>query len=201
MGGVIGALVLGLAAGKPVGDDVFTYLWADDRFCDDCHVHDYANEAFTRSAHVGMTTCHDCHRVPIRHYPRNLWVMVFDRPQGPEDIDVPHVANEVCEDCHSRSGAAHAVSGPLPDALRAQVVKIDDSSSHRAHLDAEAGEQGPITCMSCHGSAHNRAHQFRTDTDTCLDCHSDMLPGKHQAGALPCRECHFLGFAGQAPAP
>ena len=197
LAGVLAAGLFGGALGVPVADDTFSYLWRDDRFCNDCHVHDYANEAYDRSAHAGLTTCHDCHSVPLRHYPRNLWVTVFDPPQGPEDIPVPHVEDGLCLACHAVGGDGHTVTGPMPDSLRATVVKIDESALHQSHLAETLPDGQPVTCMSCHGADHNRAHRFRTGTATCLGCHEDTQPEGHDSSPLPCRECHFTDFAGR----
>ena len=69
---VLCALGVGAIAGIPAGQGGFHYVWRDPHFCNDCHVHDYADEAYFRSVHADVTPCHDCHRVPIMHYPRNL---------------------------------------------------------------------------------------------------------------------------------
>lgn len=249
--GVGGALLAGSAAGVPAGDEVYTYLWADYRFCNDCHVHDYANEAYERSVHFGMTTCHDCHLVPIRHYPRNLWITVFDTPQTAEDIHPPDVENVICTRCHSSETDDEALTGPMSQAVREIVVKIDESPMHLLHMRSETrdpgvyrggghgeggknghgeashgaepaaggeeaadgGGHGPthgvtagwdagvITCMDCHGSESNRAHQFEASTSNCLACHEDIAPEGSPIAGLECRECHFAGFVGKPGAP
>lgn len=192
---VLGAGAAGLLGGVPLADDAFTYLWADDRFCNDCHVHDYANEAYARSAHAGLTTCHDCHTVPLRHYPRNLWVTVMDTPQGPDDIPVPHVEDRICRSCHAADGAEAHLTGPMPDALRAQVVKIDGSPLHDTHLGAVLEDGTSPTCMTCHGGENQREHRFRTAQVSCEGCHEEQHSAEHGDGALACRECHFGGFS------
>ena len=139
---VLLALIAGNVAGMPVGKEVFRYTWMDARFCDDCHTHDYANQAWARSVHGKLTTCHDCHRVPIRHYPLNLWVTVTNKPQTQDDIHRPDVATVICEQCHSESGASDVLTGPLPTELREQVVKIDHSPLHKLHLESDTREPG-----------------------------------------------------------
>jgi len=197
MGVVLGAGVLGLASGKPVADDAFTYLWADDRFCNDCHVHDYANTAFDQSAHAGLTTCHDCHLVPIRHYPRNLVVTIFDAPTSPDDIHTPHVDDRICRACHAADGLDAHTSGPMPREVRAQVVKIDESPLHTSHLAATAPSGQGVTCLDCHGGIKASPHTFRTRTAACLDCHPAMAGGHAGQPLLECRSCHHAGFTGQ----
>jgi ribosomal protein L40E len=191
---VLAAGAGGALSGVPVANDAFTYLWADDRFCNDCHVHDYANDAYARSAHAGLTTCHDCHTVPLRHYPRNLWVTVADPPQGPEDIPVPHVEDRICRSCHAADGAAAHITGPMPDELRATVRKIDGSPLHDVHLDVVFEDGTSPTCMTCHGGEGQREHAFRAAQVTCEGCHEVQQQGAHAMGALACRECHFGGF-------
>jgi 5-methylcytosine-specific restriction endonuclease McrA len=215
-GAMLLATLLGALAGRPLGENVYRYTWTDARFCDDCHVHDYANEAWAQSVHGGVTSCHDCHRVPIRHYPRNLWKALFDRPQGPDDIHAPHVPIVVCSQCHSEAGADEPLTGPMSDRVRAQVGKVDGSTLHDIHLRAESrvppplfggtrtaarpddeakaqAEDSVITCMDCHGAENNRAHRFAGTDTNCLRCHE----GLHREGRLArlsCRECHFAGF-------
>ncbi len=213
---VAAALLTGTVFGAPVGQGVYQYTWADARFCDDCHVHDYANEAWEASIHRNLTTCHDCHRVPIRHYPKNLWMAAFDRPQGEDDIHPPDVETVVCEQCHSREAELEELTGPMSDELRELVVKIDASPLHRVHLDAEARNPGsyrggnlnddddhdnhesgePINCMDCHGAANNRAHRFESTAENCLGCHEDQKVKLREPLDLDCRECHFQGFLG-----
>lgn len=197
---VLLAAVAGAAAGVPAGNAAFHYTWKDARFCDDCHIHDYANEAWARSAHADLTTCHDCHRVPIAHYPRNLWMTAFDRPEGPEDIHAPDIPIVVCAQCHLEDGGHEPLTGPMPDEVRKAVVKVDHSPLHKAHLDAASRvpaayqggatklAEGTIACMDCHGSESNRAHRFEPTTETCVACHQELhVPTRPAAvgGAAP----------------
>ena len=241
---VAAAFALGGAAGIGPGDVAYKYTWVDYRFCDDCHVHDYANEAYERSVHFGLTTCHDCHRVPIRHYPKNLYMAIFDRPQTADDIHPPDVQSVICEQCHSVDGGKEPLTGPMSEAVRKRVVKIDSSPLHMLHLSSktrdpgayrgqtkrdeasphgedgelapaheegaahapagghEAGgelpgwDMGVITCMDCHGSTSNRAHNFQASRDNCTACHGELKVGSKRFDAISCQECHFYGFAG-----
>lgn len=204
----------GALAGVPVGDAGLNYMWRDARFCDDCHVHDYANEAWARSVHADLTTCHDCHLVPIRHYPRNLWVTVFATPQGPEDIHRPEVETVICERCHSVHTDEEELTGPMAQPVRKQVVKIDESPLHRVHLDAKSrtparylggdgihgdakGEHGgsegghaPAEGAPAEGGGHGGA--ANTGPISCMDCHGAEENRAHrfQAGNENCLSCH-----------
>lgn len=211
-----GSLVAGLAMGMPAQRAAYDYTWRDARFCDDCHVHDYANEAYDRSVHAGVTTCHDCHRVPIRHYPRNLWLMVTNPPQSADDIHPPDVESVVCGQCHLAAEEHEPLTGPMPDSVRERVVKVDDTPLHKLHLEAKArtpgraqgGSEAPdggdsahpgrdgITCMDCHGADNNRAHRFAATTENCVACHEDLSRGTHTMSRLDCTGCHFEGFVG-----
>lgn len=205
---VLVALIGGAAAGVPVGDGMYTYMWQDPRFCNDCHVHDYANEAWAASVHGQLTTCHDCHRVPIRHYPKNLVYAAFWRPQVPEDIPKPHPTVEICEQCHSSTGGDEPLTGPMAPEVRAEVVKIDHSPLHRLHLDSdhrtpsayEGGQtdqgEGPIECLDCHGGENLTAHQFPARTEHCERCHEGVRPEDEHGGGLQCLDCHAAGFLG-----
>lgn len=219
------ALAAGALAGVPMHEKGYDYMWRDARFCDDCHVHDYANEAWATSIHGGVTTCHDCHRVPIRHYPRNLFVTVFDAPQSEADIHRPEVGTQICSQCHLREEGDEPLTGPLPEAVRQKLVKVDDSPLHKVHMSATSrlpsayqrgkedqtggtaleasdksheGAAGAILCADCHGAGPNRAHSFEATRDNCVLCHQE--PQAHAGGAasLDCRDCHLSGFLAPA---
>jgi hypothetical protein len=216
--------LVGAAAGIPLEEATFDYVWRDADMCDDCHVHDYANEAYWASIHGGITTCHDCHLVPISHYPKNLFVTAFRPPQGPEDIHPPQVASVICTRCHSVEGQEEELTGPMSEAVREQTVKIDHSALHRAHLESperrpsdSAGgtdvpehhtgtgpliapfvrpswDAGVISCADCHGAGPNRAHEFTATRENCVACHGDLHVNTGRMVDLDCRQCHLAGF-------
>ena len=218
------ALFIGGLTGIPSGESLYRYTWTDSRFCDDCHVHDYANRAWERSVHADLTTCHDCHRVPISHYPRNLWLAAFDRPQSQKDIHRPELEVVICAQCHLREGLEEPLTGPMADAVRRQVVKVDDSPLHTLHLEAEGRDPGAyrgagddtesgevmhedreagassdtITCVDCHSSAEDQAHQFTATGRSCVECHENQRVKGPAAEMIDCRECHFDGFLAPA---
>ena len=204
LGTVAGALVFGSLAGLPAGEKMYDYMWADPRFCDDCHVHDYANEAWANGVHGRLTTCHDCHRVPIRHYPKNLYLAVFDRPQTPEDIPRPEVGVVICEQCHLESGAVEPLTGPMPDDLRRLLVRVDDSPLHTLHLESKTREptvyQGGKPASS-HGAGPQGVespagagaeHGEGEAGIVCLDCHGGLHLDVHRftATSTACETCH-----------
>lgn len=205
---VVTSLLGGSAAGVPAADGMYTYLWKDPRFCNDCHIHDYANEAFDRSVHSTLTTCHDCHRVPIRHYPWNLYLTIFNRPENAEEVTNPHLTVSICEQCHSSTGGDEPLTGPMSAEIRAQVVHIDKSEMHRRHLDAkertptvyQGGEtpqgEGAIVCTDCHGGENLNVHQFPATAERCEVCHATMHPEDEQGAGLSCLDCHGPGFLG-----
>ncbi len=200
---VVVASIVGSAAGYPVGQAGFEYTWVDSRFCDDCHIHDYANEAWARSVHAGLTTCHDCHRVPIRHYPKNLYLTVFDRPQGPEEMHAPEVENVICEQCHLRDREDHEpLTGPMPEDVQKRVVKIDHSRLHTLHLQSETRTPGPAHTGDTkeeEGEEANEDHRVshgtaKSDDEPiiCMDCHGGETNRAHrfESTSANCVECH-----------
>ena len=213
------AFAAGGAAGVAPGDVAYKYTWVDHRFCDDCHVHDYANEAYERSVHFGLTTCHDCHRVPIRHYPKNLYMSIFDRPQSALDIHPPDVESVICEQCHAVDGGGEPLTGPMSEEIRKRVVKIDSSPLHIVHLssmtrdpgayrgqtiDGETGGHGdPAHTAPAHGEpAAEGGHgggghgsegpEWDKGVITCMDCHGNASNRAHkfEAGRENCTACH-----------
>lgn len=201
---VLGAFMAGGVAGVGPQARIYNYMWRDPAFCDDCHVHDYANQAYDRSVHAGLTTCHDCHRVPIRHYPRNLVVTLFDKPQSQEDINRPEVATVICTQCHSKETEGEPLTGPMPDEIRKRVVKVDDSPLHRAHMSsktrdpapAHGGEKTATSAVPEAASADHAAHGERPSWDAgvivCVDCHGSDANRAHSFTATrdDCVACH-----------
>ena len=196
------SLMAGLGAGLVPEQRVFNYLWRDPTFCGSCHAHDYANEAYDHSVHAGLTTCHDCHLVPIRHYPRNLWMMVFDRPQGPEDITRPEIPTVVCTRCHSAEADDEPLTGPMPQELRERIVKVDDSPLHRVHLSsktrtptaAHGGRQGEAGSDVGIDASNLNIDRMSWDAGliSCTDCHGSDANRAHQFTATreACVACH-----------
>lgn len=225
LGVVLVALVAGVAVGVPSGEAGYHYVWRDPHFCNDCHVHDYADEAFFRSVHAELTTCHDCHRVPIMHYPRNLVNTPGMYGQEEHLEHRPHVESVICAACHVSDGHGE-LTGPMTPDLLTRIVKVDESPLHAVHLGAEVrtpgpargevhgghdtdeahedgdhvpAEEGAITCMDCHGGPMNRAHRFEARRDNCLQCHEGISESSGRLSELQCQECHFEGFLGRIP--
>ena len=193
-----GAAASGGLLGVLPGTAIYDYMWRDPRFCGDCHVHDYANENWDRSVHAQLTTCHDCHRVPIRHYPRNLYKTVFVRPQTPEDVPAAHVEPVLCEQCHATDGGHEPLTGPMPAELRAYVAKVDGSPLHAAHLESK-WEDAAIVCLDCHGGRDLEVHTFRATSLDCAPCHASYAPTDEHGADLSCLDCHGTGFLGSRP--
>lgn len=213
----------GAGAGVPAGEKLFDYMWRDPVFCGDCHIHDYANLAWERSVHAQLTTCHDCHRVPIRHYPRNLVMAVFARPATPEEVPSAHVGAVLCAQCHTAEGAEEELTGPMPEDLRASVTKVDHSPLHRVHLDADHrtptryhggrepaapaeaaaphDSESPIACLDCHGGKDLEVHTFSASARDCVACHEGITPRDEHGASLSCLDCHGRGFVGTQPEP
>lgn len=203
---VLVAAVAGAAAGVPPGQKLYDYMWKDPVFCGVCHIHDYANVAWADSVHAQLTTCHDCHRVPIRHYPRNLYKSVFMRARTPEEVPPAHVGAVLCAQCHSEEGAHEPLSGPMPEAVRAFVARIDHSPLHQVHLEATSrdprGEGAPTGPPPANGAVPDGAHGGTTGEDGhghgpaapigCLDCHGgqDLEVHTFAARAADCESCH-----------
>ncbi len=216
---VIVAAGAGGVAGVPAGDEMYMYMWRDPNFCNDCHVHDYANERWAASVHGRLTTCHDCHRVAIRHYPVNLYVTLFATPEVPEDIPTAEVEMVVCEQCHLATDEGEPLTGPMTAALRARVPKVDDNPLHKIHLNAKerrpsayqggTGELEPaegeldegraVVCLDCHGGDRLNVHRFVAQSDDCEACHEGIRPKDLGGRPLECLDCHARGFEGVTP--
>ncbi len=202
---VAACLLIGSIAGIAPGNVAFYYTWADYRFCDDCHVHDYANEAYARSVHYGLTTCHDCHRVAIRHYPINLYLTLRYGAMTPDEMHPPTVESVVCEQCHWAK-QHHELTGPMSEEVRKRIVKVDDSPLHMLHLGSETREPGRYLggeegAEEHHGGGHGLfpfgggEHEL-PDWDAgvigCADCHGSEENRAHsfRATRANCVECH-----------
>jgi len=182
------AFLGGLLAGIPPSNAAFNYTWRNAEFCDDCHVHDYANEAYFRSVHAGVTTCHDCHRVPLMHYPRNLYGLFFKEYTGPESFHAVYVASVLCEACHVEGSTDH-LTGPMTDELREKVVKIDHSPLHKVHMEAENRDPSPAKGGHPGGDDHDAEGHAGDDHahPSGLSVHG---VGSEEEGAILCGDCH-----------
>lgn len=217
------AFFVGSLIGTYPGYKTYEYVWKDARFCTSCHLHDYANTGWARSAHGKMTTCHDCHHQPLHEYMRELYVLVVHRPKFPKDLHhTPHVPKDLCQACHvSKPEDQSTITGPLSGRDIARLPKVDQFKLHHLHLkqnvelplptelkvegstkfgdskeDPEMHATYPkrlITCMDCHGGPPNRGHNFTATDRSCTHCHQKQ----HKQGILKetgCRSCHFQEF-------
>ncbi len=182
---IAAAFGVGSAAGVPVEEKIYNYMWSDPGFCDDCHVHDWANRAYEKSAHAGLTTCHDCHLVPIRHYPRNLVITIAERTLEEDEIKNPEVASVICTRCHSDQADDEPLTGPMSEETRSRVVKIDHSPLHLAHLGAKSR-----TPNSAQGG--NQAAPV-PDRDAPLATGHGTVKADWDAGQITCMDCHGSG--------
>lgn len=200
-----GAILGGAIAGAPVGDAAYDYMWRDPYFCDDCHVHDYADQAWGRSVHAGVTTCHDCHLVPVSHYPVMTVGTILNPPSTPEEVKNAHVASVICEACHL-AASTHELTGPMTPEMRTRVVKIDESPLHRLHMDSPTRDPGTYLGANHgtgdpHGGATadegggDEGHGGHGDEGAikCLDCHGsggDDATHRFSAARANCLACH-----------
>jgi len=202
--GVIGiAFGAGILAGLPPAQAAFNYTWRDPDFCDDCHVHDYANEAYWRSAHAHVAVCHDCHKVPVMHYPIELYGLIFHEYNGPEDFRAPKIQAVDCYMCHLTNPDHVDLTGPMTDDLLDKVVKIDGSPLHVAHMNAESrwptpqaggpkdpqGDPVPLERTEHDLRFHNEA---QPTVISCQDCHGaeDNRAHRFEARRDNCLSCH-----------
>jgi len=203
-----GSILAGLVLGAPVGDAAYDYMWRDPFFCNDCHVHDYADDAWARSVHAYVTTCHDCHRVPVMHYPVMTAGTIFNPPETPEDVKKAHVPSQICEGCHL-STSTEEMTGPMVGEMRARVVKIDDSRLHRLHIDSktrdpgtylgadhgtggEHGGDGAAPAGEEHADGGEHGHGDERIIQ-CLDCHGsggNLEAHRYTAARTNCLQCH-----------
>ena len=217
---VIALVVFVLAAvpGGYLGYRAYHFAWTDARFCFACHIHDYAVNEWKRSAHGDVTTCHDCHHMPLLHYTYVGARALFNRPSYPDDLEnPPSIPDELCMQCHVR-GAIQRSSWTLPfqyDSLK-RIPAIDVTAGHRWHtasktiepvarilLDDSAKEavkrgfepRHELNCWRCHGSEGNRYHQYRATNVNCRSCHADShLKDQLKFTGTDCLLCHINAF-------
>ncbi|MCM2278433.1 MAG: NapC/NirT family cytochrome c [Oligoflexia bacterium] len=212
------SIALGSLLGAYPGYEVYRYIWNDARFCNTCHVHDYAYESWRESIHGKLTTCHDCHHQPLRQYILEPITLIMHQPKFPKDLKhMPNVARDLCESCHvSDPKFTDNITGPLPKEKIEQVPKVDRLWLHELHLNKKVrlaapnayhisdteefgkgkrplGPERAIVCMDCHGAPPNRAHNFTATDRSCTYCHEKT----HVTDAIRisgCRNCHFQDF-------
>ena len=193
---------VGLLLGAYPGYQVFRYVWTDDRFCMSCHVHDYANVGWSKSAHGVRTTCHDCHHQPLRAYIHETIVMIRDRPKFPKDLHhTPFVKSDLCAACHvSTHKDLSSITGPMSRAEVERLPKVDWSRLHKAHLGkitrytltnehAIPDQERAADPMPLRGQMRDLGPEREI---VCADCHGGTANRGHNFSAtdLSCLRCH-----------
>ena len=217
---VAGSIVFLVAAvpGAFVGHQAYRFAWTDPRFCFFCHMHDYANVAWKESAHGDVTTCHDCHHMGLLHYTYIGARTFLNPPKYPDDLEhPPSIRDDLCTKCHVR-GVLSRESWTLPfqfDRLK-KVPTIDVTAGHRWHTGAKTDKptkevlldesakatvgtgfdpKGVVNCRRCHGSEHNRPHNYRATDMNCRSCHADShLTDQVKFVRTDCLLCHINAF-------
>jgi hypothetical protein len=210
-----------LAAAVPggiLGYKAYRFAWTDPRFCFVCHMHDYAVVAWKESVHGEVTTCHDCHHMALLHYTYIGARTFINPPKYPEDLKhPPSIPDDLCMKCHVR-GIANRDSWTLPfqyDRLK-KIPTMDVTAGHRWHTSAKTDKptaealldetakiavgtgfdpKGVINCWHCHGSEHNRAHNYRATDVNCRSCHAESHVSKQiKFVSTDCLLCHINAF-------
>ncbi|GAB4408999.1 MAG: hypothetical protein OHK0056_10590 [Bacteriovoracaceae bacterium] len=215
------ALIIGVGIGAYPGYRTYEYTWKDANFCISCHVHDYASNSWSESAHGQATTCHDCHHQPLHQYIKEAYVYVVKGPKFPQDLHhTPNVPSNLCQSCHVSSHSKATITGPMIDRDLSEIPKVDKLYLHAFHLKKktkmkllknhafsdeerkghfvnpppeEGQEERPISCSDCHGGPTNRSHHFSAVDLSCIRCHGDVhdTPMGREFG---CKQCHFQEF-------
>ena len=167
-------LACGVGTHCDAGQKLILTTWKDD----------YANEAYWRSLHAGVTTCHDCHLVPFSHYPFMAWDAATKTFDGPEDFQAAHVPTVLCSGCHTQEGKdhAHEFTGPMTPELLAAIVTVDQSPMHKVHMEATTRDPGTFRG----GGEHEQA----PDEDRHHSPEELQEDDKHEEGAILCMDCH-----------
>jgi len=210
--------LLGAIPGGVLGFKAYRFSWVDPRFCFFCHIHDYANIAWKKSGHGEVTTCHDCHHIPLLHYTYIGAKTFINRPTYPEDLEQPpDIPNDLCIQCHVRGAIKRENwTNPLQYDRLKKIPAVDVTAGHRWHMGAltdkptvevlknqsakatvERGfnPKGIINCRYCHGSKANRPHNYRATDANCRSCHADShLSDQLRFAGTDCLLCHINAF-------
>ncbi len=216
----LGAFVLlavFFAVGGYGGKKMNDWVVADADFCDACHVHDYANEAWEHSIHnPSNTTCHDCHHQSLYDNAKSLVLLMspFYKHEG-KLHDFPTVNDHICQSCHDQNVEPHigAIVGPLGDEEIKAVTKINGSLLHKVHLKAENRlpykkvkwnipvedeKRGDVRITKQHLFAREIPPEGKIN---CRDCHGTSLNRAHSFMATTenCEQCHNAAISENGP--
>ncbi|MEI8346472.1 MAG: hypothetical protein WCG27_03330 [Pseudomonadota bacterium] len=205
---LIGLFVVGAIAGTAVGHKGYRYVIYDAGFCNKCHVHDYANDAWFESAHYQSTTCHDCHHQSVWANARGGLLTVFaNYYKKREKIhNIPKVEDKHCIKCHipSKHGVLLDIVGPLQSYDISKIIKIEETKGHRVHLLAKTRDPSKYYSWAQDGQhvqakikdSENTDDAFNIEEEGrvihCRDCHGGKQNRAHNFNAMPenCLECH-----------
>lgn len=167
---LITAIVI-IAVGGFAAYKVNYYFENNPGSCTLCHVHDNAQQAWSRSRHSGVN-CHQCHQSSKREQIEQAFKFAFF---GQKTVSPRHgrviVPWKLCAGCHWEKNPKYP-----------KATLINTSRFHAKHMFMEQ-----IECSKCHGYI---THEFVPHPRFCIKCHKDREV--HGAGMeeLPCFNCH-----------
>ncbi|MBF0328497.1 MAG: cytochrome c3 family protein [Nitrospirae bacterium] len=161
--------VLGVMA--IVGYKVNEFGEQNPKACLMCHVHDAAQEAWSKSKHAKVN-CHDCHHASKAQQITQMIKFAF---MGQKSVPARHgeviVPWKLCMNCHWER-----------DPRYPEAMAVNRSPYHAKHVFIEK-----IECSKCHGY---RVHQFPPEERFCLSCHKDKEVHGVGMESLACLNCH-----------
>ena len=204
--------VISSLVGVAVAYKGYRYVIYDANFCDKCHAHDYANDAWNDSPHYKSTTCHDCHHQSVYANARGFFLTVFaNHYKSDKKIhDIPKVEDKHCTKCHlpAKKGTWLDVVGPLSGYDIGKIIKIKDTLGHRIHLLAKTRDPDHSAPWSGNAQGHSKNREMIDENSpeaekafdveeehrviNCRDCHGSKQNRAHSFSAIPenCVECH-----------
>lgn len=179
-----------LPIGSYAGYEAGIWMVKDPDFCEACHVHDYANEAWEVSIHGQKDiTCHDCHHQSLTDNVKSAIYLVSPIHDASKLIhSVPVVKDYVCQKCHDSrvdglGSIFHGVLMDMPEEKYNSIAKVNNNRLHKAHLEAES--RFPYKSLN-----------WNIPAEPEKDFSKDFTPGnlinfgQKEESAIHCRDCH-----------
>lgn len=206
--GIVAAIFIPI--GSYAGYEAGMWMVADPQFCEACHVHDYANEAWEASIHGQEDiTCHDCHHQSLFANVKSAVYLVSPFHDSKKLIhNIPVVKDHVCSKCHDSRvdglTGLHGVLLDMPEEKYHSIAKINESKLHKIHLNAES--RSPYKTLNWNipaeveadhsdefspGNLINLGHS-ETNKIHCRDCHGSRSNRAHNFAPVRenCEQCH-----------
>jgi hypothetical protein len=174
---LLAGLVILIGFGAYAGHRFWNYTQHDPSFCRSCHLMESSWQKWQASAHA-QVDCHACHQQSVRDNLEQLVKFIALRPDA---------ISKHAEVDYTKCGACHLSNDP-------KWMQVAGTAGHQVHF-----QKLGLECVGCHSKG---VHTFVRPSDSCRDCHAEVMVRAKRMEVLHCTSCHpFLATGSALKAP